>query len=121
MQMIRRRNTSHSDLTAHSGEMANRRAYVTGLLTNLLNPKVVAFTVAFLPQFINPHLGNVATQFMILGAILITLEFLVDGTVGLLVGRIGRWLHFRRNARKRIDTATGGIFIGLGVRLALHP
>ena len=55
---------------------------------------------------------------LILGALLIVLEFLVDGTVGVLAGRIGGWLRQRRAARRRIDVATGGLFIGLGVRLA---
>jgi threonine/homoserine/homoserine lactone efflux protein len=43
-----------------------------------------------------------------------------DGTVGVLAGRIGGWLRRRRAARRRIDVATGGIFIGLGVRLAVE-
>ncbi|WP_281403279.1 hypothetical protein [Crossiella cryophila] len=42
----------------------------------------------------------------------------MDGTVGVLAGRIGGWLRGRRAAKRRIDVATGGIFIGLGVKLA---
>jgi hypothetical protein len=45
---------------------------------------MVAFTIAFLPQFIDPAAGPVWVQFAILGAILIVLEFLVDGTVSCL-------------------------------------
>lgn len=81
---------------------------------------MVTFTIAFLPQFISPQLGQVWLQFAILGAILIALEFVVDGTVGVLAGRIGGWLHRRRATRRRVDIATGGIFIGLGVRLAVE-
>ncbi|MBF6331478.1 LysE family translocator [Nocardia transvalensis] len=120
IQCIRRRNDHQSEAPALGGGMSGRKAYLAGLTTNLLNPKMVTFTIAFLPQFINPQLGQVGTQFAILGVILIALEFLVDGTVGLLAGRIGGWLRARRNVRRRIDTATGGIFIGLGVRLALE-
>ena len=100
--------------------MSGRRAFTSGLLTNLLNPKMVTFTIAFLPQFINPQLGQVWLQFAILGAILIALEFVVDGAVGVLAGRIGGWLRRRAAARRRVDIATGGIFIGLGVRLAVE-
>lgn len=50
---------------------------------------MVTFTIAFLPQFINPKLGHVWLQFAILGAILLAFEFLVDGTVGVLAGRLG--------------------------------
>ncbi|KOX22494.1 lysine transporter LysE [Saccharothrix sp. NRRL B-16348] len=103
-----------------TGGMSGRRAYLTGMATNLLNPKMVTFTIAFLPQFINPDLGRVWLQFAVLGAILIALEFLVDGAVGVLAGRIGGWLRRRHAVRRRIDVATGGVFIGLGVRLAVE-
>jgi threonine/homoserine/homoserine lactone efflux protein len=119
VQMIRHRNDLVDDAPAGAAAMSARKAYLAGLTTNLLNPKMVTFTIAFLPQFVVPAHGQVWLQFAVLGAILIVLEFLVDGTVGLLAGRIGSWLRTRRTARRRIDTATGGIFIGLGVRLAL--
>ncbi|GAA4320040.1 hypothetical protein GCM10023178_76930 [Actinomadura luteofluorescens] len=98
--------------------VSGRRAYLNGLLTNLLNPKMVTFTIAFLPQFIDPGLGHVWAQFAILGAVLIALEFLVDGTVGVLAGRIGDWLRRRHTARRRLNATVGTLFIGLGVRLA---
>jgi threonine/homoserine/homoserine lactone efflux protein len=99
-------------------ERNSDRAYLSGLLTNLLNPKMVTFTIAFLPQFIDPARGHVALQFAILGAIMIVFEFLVDGAVGVLAGRVGGWVRRKKNQR-RIEVATGGIFIGLGVKLAL--
>jgi threonine/homoserine/homoserine lactone efflux protein len=99
-------------------ERKSDRAYLSGLLTNLLNPKMVTFTIAFLPQFIDPAKGHVWLQFAVLGAIMIVFEFLVDGTVGVLAGRIGGWVRRKKNQR-RIEVATGGIFIGLGVKLAV--
>jgi len=120
VQIIRHRKDGQREVAVGGGGMSGRRAYLSGLLTNLLNPKMVTFTIAFLPQFINPQLGQVWLQFVILGAILIVLEFLVDGTVGVLAGRIGGWLARRRDARRRVDIATGGLFIGLGVRLAVE-
>lgn len=118
VQMIRQRKGVQSEVQADGVGMSGRRAYLRGLVTNLLNPKMVTFTIAFLPQFINPQLGQVWLQFAILGAILIALEFVVDGTVGVLAGRVGGWLRRRRSVRRRIDAATGGIFIVLGIRLA---
>ncbi|MFB4283328.1 LysE family translocator [Nonomuraea sp. MTCD27] len=117
VQAIRHRNDQPE--IEMGGGMSGRRAYLSGLMTNLLNPKMVTFTIAFLPQFINPALGQVWVQFAVLGAILIALEFVVDGTVGVLAGRIGKWLRHRRAVRRRIDVATGGIFVGLGVKLAI--
>ncbi|MFC6885810.1 MULTISPECIES: LysE family translocator [Actinomadura] len=120
VQMIRHRKGVQDELDEQTGGMPGRRAYLNGLLTNLLNPKMVTFTIAFLPQFIDPRLGHVWLQFAILGAVLVVAEFIVDGLVGVLAGRIGGWLRRRKAARRRIDTATGGIFIGIGVRLAVE-
>ncbi|MFC1440896.1 LysE family translocator [Streptacidiphilus sp. N1-10] len=117
VQAIRHRGQDRPEAAGATG-MSGRRAYLRGLLTNLVNPKMVTFTIAFLPQFVDPGLGRVWLQFMVLGAVFVALEFLVDGTVGLFAGRIGSWLGRRRTARRRLDVATGGVFIGLGVRLA---
>lgn len=117
VQLIRRRNETPAD-PATGAAVSGRRAYLSGLLTNLLNPKMVTFSIAFLPQFVNPDRGNVWAQFAVLGTVLIALEFLVDGTVGVCAGRIGAWLRRRRTLRSRIDATTGGVFIGLGIRLA---
>ncbi|GAA4094344.1 LysE family translocator [Nonomuraea sp. NPDC050663] len=118
VQMIRNRNAVPAEVAVTG--MSGRKAFLSGLMTNLLNPKMVTFTIAFLPQFINPALGQVWLQFAILGVILIVIEFLVDGTVGVLAGRIGAWLRRRQAVRRRIDVATGGIFVGLGVKLAVE-
>ncbi|MFC4117734.1 LysE family translocator [Nonomuraea zeae] len=120
VQMLRSRKGVEEELTVAREGLSGRRAFASGMLTNLLNPKMVTFTIAFLPQFINPELGQVWLQFAILGAIMIALEFAVDGTVGVLAGRIGGWLRRRQAARRRINVATGGLFIGLGVKLAVE-
>ena len=117
VQLIRRRHAAPAEMLPGAGVSA-RRAYLSGVLTNLLNPKMVTFSIAFLPQFVDPGRGHVGAQFAVLGAVLIALEFLVDGTVGVCAGRIGAWLRHRRTLRSRIDATTGGIFIGLGIRLA---
>ncbi|MEU4120330.1 LysE family translocator [Kitasatospora sp. NPDC028055] len=117
VQAIRHRGQERFESAGANG-VSGRRAYVRGLLTNLVNPKMVTFTIAFLPQFVDPALGRVWLQFLVLGAVFIAVEFLVDGTVGVLAGRIGGWLDRRAAARRRLDVATGGLFIGLGVRLA---
>jgi RhtB (resistance to homoserine/threonine) family protein len=89
-----------------------------GLLTNLLNPKVALFVLAFLPQFIHPETAHKTLAFLFLGAWLV-----VQGTVFLLAlvaaavrlrglggsPTVGRWLN----------GVGGALFLGLAAKLAL--
>lgn len=98
-----------------------RRAFWQGAVTNLLNPKVILFNVAFLPQFVDPSLGHVQGQFLLLGFTLVVMGFLWDGFVGLLSGRLAGL--FRRSARvnRALNIVSGTVFTGLAVRLAASP
>jgi threonine/homoserine/homoserine lactone efflux protein len=94
-------------------------AFRQGVLTNVLNPKVALFFLAFLPQFIRPDSASKTAAFLALGA-----TFIATGTAWCLVlASCAAQLRgfFARNPHMRtlIDRATGGLFIGLGVRLAV--
>jgi threonine/homoserine/homoserine lactone efflux protein len=108
------------DTEAAGGRLSGRYAYLRGAVTNLVNPKMVTFVVAFLPQFVDRGLGHVPLQFAILGAIFIAFEVLVDGTVGVTAGRLGGWLSRRRRARQAVDIGSGTIMVALAGRLALE-
>jgi threonine/homoserine/homoserine lactone efflux protein len=95
-------------------------AYLRGFVTNLVNPKMVTFAVALLPQFVDRGLGHVPVQFAVLGAIFVGFEVLVDGTVGLTAGRLGTWLSRRRRARQAVDVGSGTIMVALAGRLVLE-
>lgn len=100
--------------------VSGRRAYARGALTNLVNPKMITFSVAFLPQFVDRAAGHVWLQFVVLGAIFLAFEMLVDGTVGLAAGRLGDVLARRRNARRALDAGSGTVMLALAGRLALE-
>jgi threonine/homoserine/homoserine lactone efflux protein len=100
--------------------VSGRYAFARGLLTNLANPKSVTFVVALLPQFVDRGLGHVPAQFAVLGAIFVAFEVVIDGTVGVASGRIGRWLSRRRRARQALDAGSGTIMVALAGRLALE-
>jgi threonine/homoserine/homoserine lactone efflux protein len=90
--------------------------FLRGLLTNLLNPKVGAFYVSFLPQFI-PSGASVPATTLLLAAIHSALGFL---WFLLLIGAtrpLARALHDRRFVRG-LDRLTGGVLIFFGLRLA---
>ncbi|KAB8174522.1 LysE family translocator [Microbispora catharanthi] len=97
------------------------RAFWHGMVTNLLNPKVILFNIAFLPQFVNPSLGHVAIQFLILGLTLVLLGLGVDATVGALAGRLAALLRRSRRFARGLNIVSGSVFAALAVRLVTAP
>jgi RhtB (resistance to homoserine/threonine) family protein len=93
-----------------------RRAYVEGLLTNVLNPKVALFYLAFLPQFISPA-DPVFAKSILLASIHFAEGLVWLSLVTLFVGRL-RPLLVRPAVQRTLDSVTGLVFIALGVKLA---
>ena len=88
----------------------------TGLLTNVLNPKVALFFLAFLPQFVPAAAPSKTAAFLLLGA-----WFAVQGTLFLallvlLASRLARW-QAAAAARRALGTLGGLLFIALALRL----
>ncbi|WBO64731.1 LysE family translocator [Streptomyces camelliae] len=98
-----------------------RRAFWRGAVTNLLNPKVILFNVSFLPQFVNPELGHVREQFLVLGCTITLMGVMVDGSVGLLSGKLASLLRRSRRVARGLDWFSGTVFTGLAVRLVAAP
>ena len=105
--------TANTPPTRH----AWRAAFQRGLLTNLLNPKALLFCSVLLPQFINPQAGPVATQFALLGVILVSLGFVFDCCYALAGARIGQWLARNRAAQRMQQWLFGSLLIGFALRL----
>ncbi|BFU47827.1 LysE family translocator [Krasilnikovia sp. MM14-A1004] len=93
------------------------RGFRRGLLTNLLNPKMILFSIAFLPQFVRPSAGHVTLQLAVLGGLFVAVQLAVDITLASVAGRIRRRLSHGRTARW-INRTCAGLFIALGLRLA---
>jgi threonine/homoserine/homoserine lactone efflux protein len=89
-----------------------------GVITNVLNPKVALFFLAFLPQFVDPTRGSPVAQILLLGLLFNTTGTLVNGAVAILASQTVDWLRSRQGASLRLQRVTGGIFIVLGTRLA---
>jgi threonine/homoserine/homoserine lactone efflux protein len=95
-----------------------RTAFVQGIVTNLLNPKVALFFLALLPQFIDPASEHKTLAFLALGATFITTGLLWCLVLAVAAGRLQGF--FRRNPHVRvlIDRVIGGLFLLLAGRLA---
>ena len=101
------------------GEASMRRAFWQGAVTNLLNPKVILFNVAFLPQFVAPELGHVWGQFLVLGLTITVMGVVVDGLTGLLSGKLSALLRRSRRVARGLNIFSGSVFTGLAVRLVV--
>lgn len=95
------------------------RAFRSGFLVNLTNPKVILFVLAFIPQFVVPEAGPVLLQFLIFGAVLSLGGFVINGLVGIFAGQAGRRLITNPVAGRWLGRISGGIFAGLALRLAI--
>lgn len=93
------------------------RDFREGLLSNVLNPKTALFYMALLPQFIDPA-GHVLLQSMVLAAIHFLLAMVWQCALAALVAHSHRlvtpgWL------RRALHGVTGGVFVGIGAKVAL--
>ena len=95
------------------------KIYRDGIFTNVLNPKVALFFIAFLPQFIDPTIKNTLLPFLILGT-----TFIITGTVWcLILATFASSIFDKLKANKKVSTyiikACGLTMIGLGIKVAL--
>jgi RhtB (resistance to homoserine/threonine) family protein len=93
-------------------------AFRQGILTNVLNPKVALFFLAFLPQFIDPGSSAKVPAFLTLG-----LTFVTTGTIWCLIlawfaSALGERLRGNPTIAELLNRAVGSLFVFLGARLA---
>jgi threonine/homoserine/homoserine lactone efflux protein len=96
-----------------------RRIYGQGILTNVLNPKVALFFLAFVPQFIDANAPHKALAFLILGAIFNINGMLWCHALALFTAQAKARLKPNPAVTQWLNRATGGLFVWLGVKLAL--
>ena len=113
----------HADATA---TVAAKRAplviiYWRGFLSNLLNPKVALFVLAFVPQFVRSGDGasSPLVQMLLLGAIFSVLTMIAYGALGTLAGSVSRWLAAHPKAMRSVNRSSAGLFVASGAAVLL--
>jgi RhtB (resistance to homoserine/threonine) family protein len=105
------------DAASAGGERSLRQIFLGGFWTNVLNPKVALFFLAFVPQFIAPGADNKALSFVLLGVLF------VFNSAPIVIGwaAAAGWMARRGAVQKGmhwLDRAAGVLFIGFGLKLA---
>ena len=118
LHMLLERSAAGQALAGGSPESA-WKIYRAGVLTNVLNPKVALFFMAFLPQFVDAASPSKISTFLFLGAL-----FMGTGTAWCFVlvwcaSAMSRRLRENPSAGVVLNRAAGAMFIGLGAKLAV--
>jgi len=116
VQMLLSRSRPLTDVAVEAGATSLASVFWQGALTNVLNPKVALFFLAFLPQFVDSASAHKALAFLLLGAV-----FIFNGTLwclGIAAFAAKAATRIRQVGRRdRLDQSC----IGRPVRLSRHP
>jgi threonine/homoserine/homoserine lactone efflux protein len=95
-----------------------RSVFVQAVASNVLNPKIAVFFLAYLPQFADPSAGATAPRLLALGLTFALLTWVIFSGIALFSGTLGVWLRTRPRLASSLGWLTGGVLVSLGLRLA---
>ncbi len=105
-------------VSSEAAPVRPKSVFVQGVASNVLNPKVALFLLAFLPQFADPVAGGTALQLLALGLTFALLTWRIFSVLGYFSGGLGNWLESRPDYANVLRWLTGAVLVGLGLRLA---
>jgi len=117
IRMLFERSSSDGRLAMFAPE-SDWAIYRAAFLTNLLNPKVALFILAFLPQFVDPTKGSVIVQILVLGLIFNIGGTTVNCIVAISAGAAAGMLRGSERFSRWLNRFTALVFVGLALRLA---
>ena len=118
LRMFLARNPSTTDRPHPTSSDSLATVFRQGAMTNVLNPKVALFFLAFLPQFVDLSKGSVGVQMIALGLLFDTSGTCVNTVVATLAARASESLRNRSRLVRIQKLLPGAILIGLGVFVA---
>ncbi|MGY1752325.1 LysE family translocator [Blastococcus sp. SYSU D01042] len=112
------RDTGALAVRSESGTRSARQVILSGVLVNILNPKLTIFFLAFLPQFVAPGSPNVLAGMLWLSAVFMAVTFVVFVGYGLFAAAVRDHVISRPRVLTWVRRVFGGAFVALGARLA---
>jgi threonine/homoserine/homoserine lactone efflux protein len=103
--------------TEKSAPVALSRHYMTGILINLLNPKIILFFMTFLPQFVSASDPHAPGKLVFLGVLFIIVSLPVVVPIILAADRVAVFLKESPRATRVIDFMFAGIFSAFAVKI----
>ncbi len=100
-------------------KLSYRKIFGQGALTNMLNPKVALFFLAFLPQFVSLKELHPQMQILFLGIWFNFSGLIVNMLVAILFATMGNWLSKSPSFLKWQEKITGLVLVALGIKVAL--
>lgn len=105
---------------AEAARQRPTRMFIDGALSNICNPKIAVFYLAFLPQFVAPDATHATLSLLMLGLAFAVLALLVKGPIGLGAAALSGWLRSHPQALVWLFRASGIVLLGLALQLALQ-
>jgi len=117
--LLSRPSAASAEPAKDAGPLSLAKVYWQGVLTNVLNPKVALFFLAFLPQFVIVDAPDKGLALLLLGLIFVFNATLVCLCVAAFAARTARGVRQSGRAELWINRGLGGLFVYLGTRIAL--
>jgi threonine/homoserine/homoserine lactone efflux protein len=117
--LLRSRGGASAAIDRRLPALPHTRIFAQGFLTNVLNPKVALFFLAFVPQFIDAGAATKPLAFVILGAIFDFNGMLWCTFLAVFTARASARIKLSPLASALLNRVTGALFVWLGIRLAL--
>ncbi len=95
-----------------------RSVFISGFLTNVLNPKPAFFILAFVPQFVSTDYGHETMQTIILGSWFAFLAFIIFSILGIFSSGLSEWLQKYPKATAGLNIGAGLTFVTAGLSIA---
>jgi RhtB (resistance to homoserine/threonine) family protein len=118
IRMMLSRPAKNTDSAAVANVRSLRRIFWQAVITNVLNPKVILFFLAFIPQFVRADVQQKTLAFLLLGMVFVAISTCWNSGTAFLAGTLARRAGRSPAVKLWLERSVGAAFVALGLRLA---